>query len=864
MRHQVAARLFGAVGAAAGPARLGRFELRRHVGRGATGEVHAAWDPKLEREVALKLLSDRSLHGQDDPILREARAAAGVRHPNVASIFEIAEHDGQTFLAMELVEGPPVMQWARRAPISERLRAVVDIARGIAAAHDAGVMHGDIKPANLLVDEQGDIKIGDFGLARVMHRHTDESRAAGGTPAYADPRLLEGETPDFSHDQYAFGITALELLAGRHPHAGRPADFEQSARLGRPPGVPKACFRVLLRCVSPPSSRFESMSAVAAALEHARGQGRRRLVAGLSALSVGAIGVALWSVNAGGPSCPTLSPDDVLSADRLATVVSAFEPQRDGGSTWRSKAGSETQQQLARRASTLAATRTRVCVARDVEARLSDDAAAQMERCLDRRENELRSFVDAMREPSPDLLRAAARAAMELPDPADCERVQPNVDGAPTPASAYDRELEAELLRAQLEIVYGHYAPLQETLAALKVRVDAAVDRRVVALWHLVDAQLAQRLADPTRERRAASQAMVAAAETGDRRRQAEAAVALAWAEGYLARDVESAEAWIDVARDVARRDGDPVAVTARIDDVAGTIAFVAGDAERAARLHRAAVDRWGDEGPALPRARSLTNLGADLQSLQRSAEAVEALQSAQTMIASTAGDDHPELGPVLTNLSYALLDAGRPKDAFRTARRALAIKRAVHGEGHVRLASSYSAVGTCAWSFDLDAAAEAYGQGLAILEQHFATDDPRLFSANANLCAAQLLRGEGDLALQHARVMRGIAQGFEPTDERRVMAEAYADAASSEAATDPSEVTAARTRLIALVSREDAGLSQPDRALLAYFAARAALAMGQPRSTAIDLATLARRLNDGADPPLDAAIDGWLADRPR
>src|SRR5690606_13875724 len=155
-------------------------------------------------------------------ILREARAAAGVRHPNVASVFEIGEHEGQSFLAMELVEGPSSSAWAREANANDRMRAVIEMARGIAAAHAVGVVHGDVKPANVLVGEDGHVKLADFGLARVQRRAAqDADRAVGGTPAYADPRLSAGARPGPEHDQFAFGITALELLTGRHPFAGR-------------------------------------------------------------------------------------------------------------------------------------------------------------------------------------------------------------------------------------------------------------------------------------------------------------------------------------------------------------------------------------------------------------------------------------------------------------------------------------------------------------------------------------------------------------------------------------------------------------------------------------------------------------------
>ncbi len=865
VRHAVAAKLFGAIAEASGPARLGRFELRRRLGVGASGEVHAAWDPQLEREVALKLISGRTLGEDEDPILREARAAAGVRHPHVAAVHEIGQHEGQTFLAMELVEGPVAQQWARQASGRQRMDAIIGVARGLAAAHEAGVVHGDIKPANLLVDGDGHIKIADFGLARVLHRAGDESRPIGGTPAYADPRVLSGAVPGPEHDQHAFGVSALELLMGRHPREGRPLRFADASTLTRPAGVSSAFFRELRRCVGPPKLRAASMQEVADALEHAAGQRRRRVMGAMGGLTLGAVAFAAWAGQASGPKCEARDGSSVLATSELAAIDAAFARAGEGGAQWVVRAAGSTRAQVGARAHAIAAARQRVCVASEIEGTLTETVAAQMNLCLDRRTAELQGFVAAMREPSEDLLRAAARAAMDLPNPESCERerfVASMGQLAARPASAHDRELEAELLRLQIEVVYGRYADMAEPLEALAPRVEAAVDPRVEALSHLVRAQLAQRQADAKAERGWASQALALAAEAGDRQREAEAALALAWAEGYLARQVESGQAWIEVARGVVERQGADTVLAARVEDFAGTIAFVGGDAEAAADLHRAAAEEVGEDGPPLVRARSLTNLGADLYALGKAAEAVEALESAMTLIEAHAGADHPDLGPVLTNLSYARLDAGRPEDAFAAAQRALEIKRALHGEGHVRLASSYSALGTTGWPVDLDAAAAAYRRGLEILQAHYEADDPRMFAAHANLTAAELLRGDPEAARGPVEGLLRIAQKHHGEgEEPRVTAGAYFDAVQSELGTLPqAELGEARRRLAALVESADSELQAFDRAFLAYFAARGLRAQGGAKTRARAIAALALEVNAGADPRLEAAINAWLA----
>ncbi len=155
------------LGALPGPSRCGRYELQEALGAGGMGVVYAAWDPQLRRRVAVKLVrpdtEDPNAHAR---MLREARALARISHPNVVAVHDVGEEGGQIYLATELVEGETLATWQRGKAPRQLVEAWLQVARGLAAAHREGVVHRDIKPANCLVDREGRVRIGDFGLAR--------------------------------------------------------------------------------------------------------------------------------------------------------------------------------------------------------------------------------------------------------------------------------------------------------------------------------------------------------------------------------------------------------------------------------------------------------------------------------------------------------------------------------------------------------------------------------------------------------------------------------------------------------------------------------------------------------------------------
>lgn len=268
---------------------IGRFRLTRLLGRGGMGSVYAASDLTLRREVALKLLRAEAV-GNEERRRRfssEARSAAAVSHPNIAAVFEAGEDSGEVFLVMELVAGRSLraaLEEAKGAlPEGEATRIARGIARGLAAAHAAGVIHRDIKPENVMVADGDEIKILDFGLAKLRGAEDAPSAFAStdlathegrilGTPSYMSPEQARGLPADARSDVFAFGVVVFEMLAGKRPFRGETVtDVLAAIVRDEPPeleGTSEPLRGVVMRCLAKaPGDRFPDARAVLEALE---------------------------------------------------------------------------------------------------------------------------------------------------------------------------------------------------------------------------------------------------------------------------------------------------------------------------------------------------------------------------------------------------------------------------------------------------------------------------------------------------------------------------------------------------------------------------------------------------------------------
>ncbi|HET9957697.1 MAG TPA: protein kinase [Polyangiaceae bacterium] len=271
-----------------------RYTIEALIGQGGMGCVYRAYDPRLDRRVALKVISE----GAEDPatnarLLREARAAAAFDHPNAVTIFDVGEVDGAPYIVMELVEGRTLREAPDDAPlpVATRVAQLADVARALAAAHKRGLVHRDIKPENVMVRGDGMVKVLDFGIARRTGGPTNPQSPTQpalptltvegvhlGTPVYMAPEQMRGEKLDGRADQFAWGVLAFELLAQKLPWRGDDVLAVMASALTDPvdrlalekAGVPPAVTSVVLRALEKqPAARFASMDELATALESA-------------------------------------------------------------------------------------------------------------------------------------------------------------------------------------------------------------------------------------------------------------------------------------------------------------------------------------------------------------------------------------------------------------------------------------------------------------------------------------------------------------------------------------------------------------------------------------------------------------------
>ena len=355
---------------------VGRYTVLALVGQGGMGEVYAAHDPKLDRTIALKLLRPRGAGGAargESRLMREAQAIARLSHQNVITVHDVGAHGDRVFLAMEYVEGRTLTAWlAERArPPAEIVAMFREAARGLAAAHAAGLVHRDFKPQNVMVARDGTVRVTDFGLARrmegVVARTAPCPGAAAaaapalateppievtltrtgeliGTPLYMAPEQLALEAIDARSDQFSFCVALYDALYGEHPFLG-PArgsaglpDLVRALRAGvvRQPvarsRVPGPLRRALLRGLAiDPAARWPSMDDLTAALEPVSARERPRVAAvAASALAVTAIAAIAAILGLSSSSSRAGRDGALVRAERAATVAASISSDPPG------------------------------------------------------------------------------------------------------------------------------------------------------------------------------------------------------------------------------------------------------------------------------------------------------------------------------------------------------------------------------------------------------------------------------------------------------------------------------------------------------------------------------------------------------
>ncbi len=318
------------------PTHISRYRTERVLGRGGMGVVHLAWDPELDRHVALKLVhSGPFVDGErlEARLRREAKVLARLKHPNVVKVFDVGRHEGELFVAMEYIEGPTLRTWQRTGTRSNEqlVAAYVEAGRGLAAVHRAGIVHRDFKPDNVFVDRDGRVVVGDFGLADdrelVSHASTSDDPHAPiditrtgallGTLRYMACERLRGEPASKASDQFEFCAALWEALTDLRPFAGETREALLEAMQAGPRGgdaIERRVRHVLERGLArEPSRRFASLDALLEQLQPAEPHWRVMTTFGL----VGTLGLVLGSVFFDRSDPPVPAPAPCALAERF-------------------------------------------------------------------------------------------------------------------------------------------------------------------------------------------------------------------------------------------------------------------------------------------------------------------------------------------------------------------------------------------------------------------------------------------------------------------------------------------------------------------------------------------------------------------
>jgi len=323
-----------------------RYSIISRIGSGGMADVYCAQDLQLGRKVALKLLYRRFAQDEEfvERFKREASSAAGLQHPHVVGVYDRGEWDGTYYIAMEYLEGrslKQVLQEEGPLPPGRAIDVVLQILQAARFAHGRGIIHRDIKPHNVILDDEGRAKVTDFGIARAGASDMTETGSIMGTAQYLSPEQAQGHAVGARSDLYAIGIVLYELLAGRVPFDGdSPVTIalKQVSELPVPPsaynpGIPPELDAVVLHALEKdPDRRFADADAFIAALEEVRA-GLVAMPAGQATAAFGAVAVpppTAATVVAGGAISPG-PPEEDLAV--LAYPVEPLPPDDGAGAT---------------------------------------------------------------------------------------------------------------------------------------------------------------------------------------------------------------------------------------------------------------------------------------------------------------------------------------------------------------------------------------------------------------------------------------------------------------------------------------------------------------------------------------------------
>ncbi|MCH9681979.1 MAG: serine/threonine-protein kinase [Deltaproteobacteria bacterium] len=765
------------------PVVVGRFEIRRTLGSGAMGRVFAAWDPRLERMVALKLINDEP--DRPDPaaqqrLLREARALATVRHPHVVEVFEVGTFRDDVYLAMEQVPGDTLRLWLQASPRTpaEILEVFGQVAHGLAAIHRAGLVHRDVKPSNVLVDTKGRARVVDFGLARAPRSAAATPTAttsgeasvtatgkAAGTPAYMAPEQRHGEYGPAA-DQYALCVAIAEAITGTRPPVAL-STTGPAPTLTAAPALSARLRRTLMRGLEPdPQRRFATMDALARALRpHRRPHTAAVTLAATGALAAGLVWMWPQPRERGVAQCdgaaqlqPTWNPKRRAAiGERLLEAAPSF-----GEQAWRSSA--DALDHYARGWTD--------AYARDCAAQAEASAPTSTTQCLHARLAALGEAIDLLERSDPEIIARVPKIVAGLPAVDQCS------DDAQGPALPHDADQarRVQALRQQLDRVgvASDAADFERAQA-----IARAVLRDAEALGHApLRAEALERLGAAVE----LAGDHAAATEILDRgywlaQEAGYGAVAAKCATRLLSTAIDraefhEAERWAQHARaQIDRIGGDPI-IEADLHRGLGFLAHRRDDLDGALAHHRQSQRREQQVLPAddIRHGITWTNIATIEASAGNHDEARRSYRRALELFEMLYGPEHPSAAGIRLNLASSDYDTGyieRAAAGYAQARRDLL---AAYGPEHptslmATLNLGLTHLAQAKWR----EAEPLFEQALAIAQRLHGPDHPRLVTPLTGLAAVADRQGQTDRTLHLLRRGLRIREATLGADHRSV-----------------------------------------------------------------------------------------------
>jgi eukaryotic-like serine/threonine-protein kinase len=695
--------------------RVGRHVVLERIGGGGMGVVYSAYDPKLDRRVALKLLRPDATGSAEaqEHLLREAQTLARLAHPNVVNVHDAGELDGRVYVEMELVQGRTLAEWLAAEPRTWQavLEVFLQAGRGLAAAHAVGIVHRDFKPDNVLVGDDRRVRVADFGIAlsgAEAHAAAGSTRGTSGsseqslepldgstappvvrslaksgggvgTPAYMAPEQRGTGATDARADQYSFCLTLYEALHGTRPGSNAASSAPTSRK------CPAWLDRAIARGLSTlPEGRYPSMEALLDVLasEPRRRRRRWRIAASVvgAALVAGSTWAGVRNHHQGQALLCSGADREIGGAWGDAQKTAIADAFARTGLPYATRASAQVTAALDRYAHDWAAMYTDACEATRVRGEQSDAVMDKRMQCLDRRLTEAKTLAEVFEKGDPGVVERAALASQRLSPVADCSAARAR--GTSVGAAKADPAIVRALGRASALNAAGRYADAiqsaQEALDAARTSGQAGQPGQASLEAQALEmiGKTASQQGDGPRAERVLFDAFVAAEKSGDEVMAARAATESGFSIGYLQNRGEEAEKWFRLASvAIDRLGGDDRLEVQRLYAKSG-VSWSAGrfkdsidETRRALRLSEEKLP-----GASLERAYCLTGLGVSLMSQGNTEEARGFLEQALAIDEKELGPDHPNVEMDLFNLATLAHSEGRYDDARTIYERTITI----------------------------------------------------------------------------------------------------------------------------------------------------------------------------------------------